>query len=378
MKYSAINPHVYKKNGNTYGKSNDAFIQKSTLPCINCSLWTSPFANQNTIHHDMKIGELNTIYQYPTKADYDSLKQSILDYYQNSQLSKKNIHLGHWWLVLLERLANKFFSPSHILWIWPQFPYFIKDHLTTWWKYTSVEILSYTDHSIDSHLEKLNTQLLTKQYDICYIDNPNNPTGYYFERNIVEKIIKTCEKLWVICIIDEAYASFIPSKESSLHLVQKYANLIVLRSYSKWVGLSGARTAYLIMWDELSQLYSSIDNGFEPSSLSIKMCISSSFHRNFMKKSRIKAQEIKAFLLPKLEGLWLIIYPNHENLTIFLMQKKGINLHKALQKVNILTTPWEGFSLTSKHINSSFVRVLIPKDIETCMSFLKRVESLKL
>lgn len=370
MFFKAINSRIDIQS-DSYGKSNDDFVSVSSLSIIDCSLGTNPFSYLNNIHHSIKFGDVIDSYQYPKKKDFDILKQSILEYYKNPLLKTNNIHLWNGWLVLLERLATKFFATSHIIGIGPQFPYFINDHLKMGGSYTSSELIDGSD--FDGELIRFRKLLESWSYDICYIDNPNNPTWFYFDRLIIENIVNVCQQKWMICIIDEAYGSFISPELSALHLVPGYDNLIVLRSYSKGFGLSGARAGYIVCWDELSELYHKIDNGFEPSALSIKMCIEASYHDNFMKQCRINVKSIKEKFLPQLEKLGYHILPNHPNVSIFLMYKPQINLFHYLQERNILTTPGSWFSSTSTIMDNSYVRVLVPSNEELMNEFIRRL-----
>ena len=370
--FRAINPYI-NTVGSTYWKSNDNFVKDINLEIIDCSLWTSPFSYINTIHHSFNFGNILDIYQYPKNQDYNMLKQIIINYFWDTRISTDNIHLWHWGLVLLERLATKFFWPSHIIGIWPQFPYFISDHIKIGWRYTNIELF-WEDRSFDYDLYKLKLQINKGRYDICYIDNPNNPTWYYFDTKLIEEVIVLCKKKWIICIIDEAYGSFIDKASSCLHLVTEYDNLIVLRSFSKWFWLSWARAWYLICGDILSELYRKIDNWFEPSAISLQMCMEAANHDEFMRISRENVKEIKQDFLPALKKLWYTILPNHENVSIFLMYKEWIDLHKYLQYHNILTSPWVGYSCTSKIINENYVRVLVPQNKIIMNDFLKRIQ----
>ena len=47
-------------------------------------------------------------------------------------------------------------------------------------------------------------------------------------------------------IIDEAYGDFIPPDESAACLLDKYENLIVVRTFSKAFGMAGMRAGYII------------------------------------------------------------------------------------------------------------------------------------
>jgi histidinol-phosphate aminotransferase len=77
--------------------------------------------------------------------------------------------------------------------------------------------------------------------------NPNAPTGIYEDLSNVEDIIKHNQDS--IVIVDEAYIDF--GGESALSLIDKYENLVVVRTFSKSRSMAGLRIGYAISNTEL-------------------------------------------------------------------------------------------------------------------------------
>lgn len=77
--------------------------------------------------------------------------------------------------------------------------------------------------------------------------NPNAPTGIYESLDHVEEIIKNNPD--VIVIVDEAYIDF--GGETALPLIDKYDNLVVVRTFSKSRSMAGLRIGYAISNPEL-------------------------------------------------------------------------------------------------------------------------------
>lgn len=71
--------------------------------------------------------------------------------------------------------------------------------------------------------------------------SPNNPTGTVVRPDFVRSLARTTDRL---VIVDEAYAQFGPHDLSTL--VNEHDNVIVLRTFSKAVGLAGVRLGYAL------------------------------------------------------------------------------------------------------------------------------------
>lgn len=70
---------------------------------------------------------------------------------------------------------------------------------------------------------------------------PNNPTGNATSRAVLEEVLAGTGAL---VVVDEAYGEF--GGESCVPLLEHYPNLVVLRTFSKALGLAGLRVGYLM------------------------------------------------------------------------------------------------------------------------------------
>ncbi|WP_299789007.1 histidinol-phosphate transaminase [uncultured Shewanella sp.] len=78
---------------------------------------------------------------------------------------------------------------------------------------------------------------------LVFICNPNNPTGTVIDRASIEAVISALPDSLVI--VDEAYIEFCPDY-SVADLIEKYDNLVVLRTLSKAFALAGARCGFML------------------------------------------------------------------------------------------------------------------------------------
>ena len=76
------------------------------------------------------------------------------------------------------------------------------------------------------------------------IANPNAPTGIYFDKSEIIKILEYNKSS--IVIIDEAYIDFAEDGSSCIDLIDRYDNLLITRTFSKSRSLAGLRIGYAI------------------------------------------------------------------------------------------------------------------------------------
>lgn len=95
------------------------------------------------------------------------------------------------------------------------------------------------DENFDIDLEPTLEIIRAEDPDIVFLATPNNPTGNSFSE---EKVLEILEASTGAVVVDEAYCDF--SKKSYVPHIERYENLLVLRTMSK-TGFAGARLGML-------------------------------------------------------------------------------------------------------------------------------------
>jgi histidinol-phosphate aminotransferase len=78
--------------------------------------------------------------------------------------------------------------------------------------------------------------------DMTFLCNPNNPTGVYLSRADVLSLIEGHHRL---CVVDEAYVSFVHDAWNAIDLVES-GQVLIIRSLTKDYAIPGLRLGYLV------------------------------------------------------------------------------------------------------------------------------------
>jgi len=80
-----------------------------------------------------------------------------------------------------------------------------------------------------------------KEVKMVILPSPNNPTGTSIS---IDDVIQITENIKGIFVLDEAYIEF--HKKSAQEYINKYENLVIIRTFSKAFSLAGLRLGYLL------------------------------------------------------------------------------------------------------------------------------------
>ncbi len=134
--------------------------------------------------------------------------------------------------------------------------------------------------------------LANKSTKLIILANPNGVTGFAFEKNLIIKLLEKSSRANTIVVLDETYANF--GEIDMSELLEKYNNLIIVRSFSKNIGMAGIRVGYILSSEYLSGMMEKFKPMMEINSLaveSIKTICSDKKYLNDAVQKIIKARK---------------------------------------------------------------------------------------
>ncbi|HHT9138911.1 MAG TPA: histidinol-phosphate transaminase [Candidatus Wunengus sp. YC60] len=189
------------------------------------------FGYGQSVSEALKNGKYLNYYPDP---EYKELRRSIAKYVG---VRLDNIMVGSGSDELLDLLLRLVLEPGDKVINCP--PTFgIYSVLTELNRGITISIKRNEDYSLNIERIKNTVEDKVKVIIVC---SPNNPTGTTSSANEIISLLS----IGKLVIVDEAYFEF--CGKTVVSLVEKYDNLIVLRTFSKWAGLAGLRLGYGVM-----------------------------------------------------------------------------------------------------------------------------------
>jgi histidinol-phosphate aminotransferase len=250
--YTGIRPEIDCIVEYIPGESLEAFSKRTGIPLHQLVKLNSNESPYPPIPEVVKALSNYTDYNIYPDTNSAALRSSLSSY---TELDPKFIVVGHGSSELIYLLWNIFLSSGDtIICSPPTFSFY-----TTCATLCNASVIDVPrTHSYELHIEGILNALRpsTKLIVLC---SPNNPTGNLVSKKDVLTLLET----GCIVVVDEAYVEFSDDPQGMAHLVPKYQNLVVLRTFSKWAGLAGLRIGYALCPEWIAQNIRRAQNPFE-------------------------------------------------------------------------------------------------------------------
>lgn len=84
-------------------------------------------------------------------------------------------------------------------------------------------------------------EMFSREAELTCISNPNPPSGILYSREEMERLV---ESTGGVVVIDEAYVDF--AENDCLEMVKSHDNVLIARSFSKYLSIAGLRLGFAI------------------------------------------------------------------------------------------------------------------------------------
>lgn len=360
-----FNPEGYVKTS-----TKDQCASPNNLEFIDCSLGVNPFGYSNYVdsYCELNTFEKFNVSNYP-EFPYLNLKNEIVKYWSNHcKLNDINIKFGTGSIGILLNINRIFIeNKTKVLGIGPTFTPYSSDVKLCEGIFDHVLLKENENYkfNVDKFISRI-----TPEYTLIYIDNPNNPTGQAINIEDIKKIIVKAREKNICVVIDEAYGDFMDNCNSAVNLVNDFENLMVVRTFSKGLGLAGLRVGYMITSTYLSEIYSKVDVPFTLNNIGYNVATASLRDKEFILSSRKKISEIKQKIRETFISLKVLETNNDVPIMTLEFPNKDIDLFNVFRSNGILTESGRDFTGLGKN----FIRMRVPNSSFGLSKVIKNIE----
>jgi histidinol-phosphate aminotransferase len=205
---------------------------------------------------------------------------------------------------------------------------------------------------------------------VIFIANPNNPTGTYNTHEEVHSLLKKIPSS-VLVVLDCAYFEYVLKEDyvKPIHLLEKFDNLLITKTFSKIHGLASIRIGYGIANSSLIEMLNRIRQPFNVNALAQAMAATAiNDHEHINKSIKLNAQQYK-LLFGELTKLGLECIPSVGNFITFKGDFVGNEMFNSLMKKGIIVRPVDLYEM------KDFIRVTIGTEAEN-LQFLGALKQL--
>ncbi|SCZ05733.1 histidinol-phosphate transaminase [Alkaliphilus peptidifermentans] len=205
---------------------------------------------------------------------------------------------------------------------------------------------------------------ITEKTKLIWLCNPNNPTGTMFTEKELLDFLNAVPKN-IIVLYDEAYNEYVTRDDypkNSIPLLDKYPNVIIMRTFSKIYGLAALRVGYTIASEEIIENINKIRGPFNVNTSAQMAAIAALEDQDFLKESYRVNKEGKEYLYKAFDDMGIWYAPSETN-HIFLDAKKDCQeVFTELQKRGMIIRPmyktYIRVSIGTMDQNKKFIELL--------------------
>jgi histidinol-phosphate aminotransferase len=190
---------------------------------------------------------------------------------------------------------------AEILFAWPSFS--IYPHLAALSGAREIRVpLAEGDvHDLEAMLAEI-----TAATQLVLVCNPNNPTGTYIG---ADRIADFCSRVpeHVTILLDEAYVDFQvhDDPDASVDLLDRFSNLVVLRTFSKCHGLAGLRAGYALCSPAFRAAIDAVRQPFSVNAIAQAAAAEAILHQDDVAERVERTIVERSFLEEELRGMGL-------------------------------------------------------------------------
>jgi histidinol-phosphate aminotransferase len=193
------------------------------------------------------------------------------------------------------------------------------------------------DEDLYIDVDRVIAASVKEEAKVVFLCSPNNPVGSVIPLEDIKRVIENCPG---IVVVDEAYYEFYG--KTVIDWIDRYPNLVVIRTLSKAAGIAGLRVGYLAAGDDIMQYLCRVKIPFNVNAFSQYAAGKVLDNRGRIDTWLDTFKEVREDFIGKLnliEGI--TVFPSQTNFVLIRMEKAQ-SVWDSLFEKGILTRKFPG------------------------------------
>ncbi|MDO8552097.1 MAG: histidinol-phosphate transaminase [bacterium] len=315
-------------------------------------------ANENALGSTIDLPGMPELNRYP--EPYSKKLRSALGAFL--KINDKNIFAGNGSDEIIDLLIRVFVEPNEsVLIIEPTYGMYRVAAETAGVNVQSCSLTEEFQIDVPSVVKSI-----TPETKIIFCCSPNNPTSNLLRAQDIEEL---CGQFNGIVVVDEAYIEF-ASKPSLANKVEKFENLVILRTFSKIWGLAGIRVGYCIADSRVIEYLDKIKAPYNVNRISSAIATSAVQSNSKTSEFRDIILRERARMAARLKEMGFTVYPSDANFLLVRYPDVSKISKKLAEESNLIIREFD-----SKKLLENCVRISVatPEQNDLLLSAIKKL-----
>lgn len=189
---------------------------------------------------------------------------------------------------------------------------------------------------------------VTERTRVVFLANPNNPTGTWVGGTELKAFLTSLPET-TLAVVDEAYCDYgrgVDCPDASLWLGE-FANLIVVRTFSKAYGLAGLRVGYGLSHPGVAELLNRVRQPFNVNAVSLAAASAALADRAHVEAVAALNRAGIERLTAGCRGLGIPALPSAANFVLADCGRAAAPIYESMLRAGVIVRPLAGYGLPS-------------------------------
>lgn len=205
---------------------------------------------------------------------------------------------------------------------------------------------------------------------VVFICNPNNPTGRMLDHDSLLSFMERVPED-VIMFVDEAYHEFVddPGYIQTIPLLDRFPNLVIMRTFSKVMGMAGLRCGYCIANEDVIKVMLKAREPFPVNRIAQAGALAALDDKDFVSRTIENNAAGRKQFYAALEEMGLEYYPTQTNFIYVNLKCNAEDVFQALLREGVIIRPLGAQGMPE----AARISIGLPEENERCIKGLKKI-----